>query len=204
MDADTLARVFEPFFTTKPTGQGTGLGLSTVYGVVEQSGGRVEVRSALGEGTVFDVLLPIAGEPADAGAAVEVVCPADRSAHVLLVEDDPAVRSLVADMLQMLGYRTTLVNGPVAALHASTDDVDVVLTDVLMPTMNGRELACRLRARPRADGREELQFVYMSGFASTVISDQFPLEERQGFLQKPFGMSDLRDRLQVAVGHARG
>jgi len=204
MDADTLARVFEPFFTTKPTGQGTGLGLSTVYGVVEQSGGRIDVRSRPGEGTVFDVYLPSAGAPADDDGAAEVVRTADRSAHVLLVEDDPAVRSLVADMLQMLGYRATVVDGPVAALATVLDDVDIVLTDVLMPAMNGRELASRLRERPRGDGYGELQIIYMSGFASTVISEQFPLEERQGFLQKPFGMADLRDRLQAAAGHARG
>ena len=205
MDSDTLIRAFEPFFTTKPTGQGTGLGLSTVYGILEQCGGHVEVRSTPGTGTVFDVFLPTS-PPAGPDVAPSAVSTSSlpRSEHVLLVEDDPSVRALVADMLQLLGYRVTLADGPLAALDATLDDVDLVLTDVLMPTMNGRELVDRLRARPRPSGRSLLNVVYMSGFASTVISEQFPLDERQGFLQKPFTLDDLRERLQLALPHARG
>lgn len=155
-------RMFEPFFTTKVPGQGTGLGLATVDGIVSQTGGFIEVRSELGQGARFDVFLPRAQRPEASLVRDENVLPPEElrgTELVLIVEDDASVREALARMLRRHGYR--IIDAPDAAAALAQSDrhaVDVLLTDVVMPAMNGAELAARILAR-----RPVVEVIYMSG-----------------------------------------
>jgi len=189
MDGETRQRAFEPFFTAKPLGEGTGLGLATVYAIVTQTGGQISLASEPGRGTSFTVRLPRAGRleraPAVTPAADGTV--AVGSARILLVEDDDAVRVPVAGMLAELGYSVTTPATPEEALDLSQTDAlhDLMITDVVMPTMNGCELARRLRER-----QPTLKIIYMSGHANpTTQHDLF--RDESPFLQKPFTMATL-------------
>ncbi|MDQ4030707.1 MAG: ATP-binding protein, partial [Actinomycetota bacterium] len=150
---ETMRHIFEPFFTTKQPGEGTGLGLSMVYGIVEQSGGRIAVESAPGRGTSFRIALPAAtGEAAPELAEADAEAAPPGNGTVLLVEDDGVVRGFVRQALELSGYAVTEAAGPGEALeHASAREFDLVLTDVVMPEMNGRQLAERVtQLRPHA------------------------------------------------------
>ena len=198
MDEETQARIFEPFFTTKEPGQGTGLGLATVYGIVAQSGGSICVRSAIGEGSTFTVFLPRIGEgvlhqppPADEPAA------AKGTETVLLVEDETAVRILVRDVLADSGYIVLDARDAdeALALCASHDGpVDAVLTDVVMPVMSGPALVGRL-----AQTRPGLMVIYMSGYTDEAVARDGVLEPGAAFLQKPFGMDVLLGTLREVL-----
>jgi two-component system, cell cycle sensor histidine kinase and response regulator CckA len=187
MDAETKSRAFEPFFTTKRPGEGSGLGLASVYGIVAQSGGIVEVQSEPGGGARFDVYLPLVDAPAGAPDAHAEPATSSRTVTVLLVEDEDAVRESAAMRLERAGYRVLAVPSGTEALDTwcRRDDIDLVLTDILMPGMGGRELADRiLHLAP------ETPIVLMSGY-----SDEPPMVEVNGaqprFLQKPFSANDL-------------
>ena len=201
MDGETLAHVFEPFFTTKDVGLGTGLGLSTVYGIVKQSGGWIVLDSAPGAGTSATIYLPLveATAPvADEGAGE----PAAASGRILLVEDEPVVRGLVAQMLEARGYEVLDAPCPLEALElAETEPCDLLLTDVVMPKMNGRELARRIRSR-----MPTLHVVYTSGYAPEAVLDGGRLDPGEFFLQKPFTAADLgaivREALDAAAALA--
>jgi signal transduction histidine kinase len=184
MDAETQARIFEPFFTTKPVGEGTGLGLSTVYGIVTQSGGTIAVDSAVSEGTTFRLQFPAA--EAQETAATEPVEEPPPSGHerILVVDDEEVVRSLVAQLLGELGYDVTAVESPGAAL-AHRGGVDLLLTDVVMPTMNGTELARRVAAPAT---------VFMSGYDQEAL-----VHGGMPFLQKPFSRGDLARAVRDAL-----
>ena len=194
MDADTQARAFEPFFTTKPVGQGTGLGLATVYGIVKQSGGHVYLDSAPGQGTMCSVYLravirPRASRPlptAAPGAAVLPVtaAPGDAVGTVLLVEDEHAVRAALRRLLERAGHRVLEARHGADALaiwQARAAEVDLVFTDVVMPELGGLALVERLRA-----DRPGIPVVFMSGHSETTAPVHAPLGPGTEWLTKPF------------------
>jgi PAS domain S-box-containing protein len=196
MDAATVAQVFEPFFTTKGVGQGTGLGLSTVYGIVEQSGGHITVESELGRGTTFRVYLPWS-EP-DAGTETDGDVPPDASETVLVVEDEPLVRELVAEMLQSAGYQVLVAGGGAEAIRLAESHagpIQLLLTDVVMPELGGRELARQL-----ADRRPEVRVLYMTGYTDDVVLRHGDLGPGAAILQKPFTAAALARQVREALG----
>ncbi|HET7321654.1 MAG TPA: ATP-binding protein, partial [Longimicrobiaceae bacterium] len=183
MDAETRARIFEPFFTTKEMGKGTGLGLSTVYGIVQQSGGHVWVYSEPGHGTTFKIYLPRVDAPLSTDAAPEAAMATGRET-VLLAEDDPAVRVLARRGLEHAGYRVLEADGGEAALALAEEHdgpIHLLLSDVVMPGIGGRELAERLQER-----REGVAVLFMSGYTDDAILRHGMLNEGTPFLEKPF------------------
>jgi PAS domain S-box-containing protein len=191
MDQTTLAQVFEPFFTTKAVGLGTGLGLSTVYGIVKQSGGYVWVESNPGEGTRFTVCLPeVRGRSAEsAEESIEAPMTQGHGRTVLILEDEDGVRELAARVLSDRGYRVAEArNGSeaLAALRDGASNPSLLLTDVIVPDMGTGELEWQVRAL-----RPELPILYMSGYPRDDILDRGLLREDQPFLQKPFTSEDL-------------
>ena len=198
IDDANKSRIFEPFFTTKGVGEGTGLGLSTVYAIVQRSGGTVQVTSDSGAGTTIRVSFPCVTAPRESGGTA-AGSPDRGTETILLVEDERVVRELVRDVLEHHGYA---VEAPDTATHAlalaeSGLDFDLLVTDVVMPDMNGRELAGALASRFPA-----LPVVYMSGYADDVLPHN-GLREQERFLQKPFELAALaavvRDALEAAT-----
>jgi PAS domain S-box-containing protein len=198
---DVIAHIFEPFFTTKGVGEGTGLGLATVFGIVKQNDGFLTVSSEPGQGTTFRIYLPrFAGDGAAAQDESDAESPRGSGETVLLVEDEPAILELVSDMLHGLGYQVVAANTPAEALrqfHAAAGRVDLLLTDVIMPEMNGRELAERLVAI-----RPDLKCLFVSGYTDSVIAHRGVLETDVRFLQKPFSVSALAQQVRQALGSA--
>jgi PAS domain S-box-containing protein len=197
MDRETLARAFEPFFTTKAVGKGTGLGLATVHGIVSQNGGVVGVHSEAGRGTTFRIYLPRLREAAVAAEAREETPAARTGGRILLVEDDEAVRRTLAAMLDALGFSVVVATGwrDALSLAGRADaSVDVLLTDVVMPELSGKELCERLRA-----ARPGLPVLYMSGYTDDVIVHHGILEDGVHFIQKPFTMDDLARAIRTAM-----
>jgi hypothetical protein len=198
MDAETLVRIFEPFFTTKAVGTGTGLGLSTVYGIIKQSGGNVWAYSEPEGGSTFKVYLPAASEPLSAG-----LVPQPRPALVngtetiFVVEDEDAVRELTVGMLRKRGYTVFATGSPEEALRLVAErrePFDLLLTDLVMPGMNGRELAERLTARIPA-----LRTLYMSGYADEAVIRNGVLEAGTAYLEKPFSAADLAVKVRETL-----
>jgi two-component system cell cycle sensor histidine kinase/response regulator CckA len=188
MNRETASRVFEPFYTTKPIGKGTGLGLATVYGIVKQSEGYVWTYSELGKGTTFKVYLPLAPEARLEGRAPP---PAPRASGevVLLVEDEPAVRQMASRVLQEYGYGVIEASDgreALGLLERSDSRIHLLVTDVVMPEMDGRELARRAEALSPG-----LPVLYMSGYTDDEIVRRGLLEAGQPFLQKPFNPETL-------------
>jgi len=200
MDEKTMARIFEPFFTTKEEGKGTGLGLATVYGIVHQSGGTVNVYSEPGQGSTFRVYLPrIEGDVAtEAGAAV-VAAPGGTET-VVLVEDAEALRLLVRELLENAGYRVLDADSPDKALsmvESTPGPIHLLLTDMVMPRMNGHELARRIAAL-----KPEARVVFMSGYSDQTMGDQGTLPPGVLFLQKPFTVDALLKIIRRALDAA--
>jgi two-component system, cell cycle sensor histidine kinase and response regulator CckA len=201
MDEATRSRIFEPFFTTKERGKGTGLGLSMVYGIVKQTGGYIHVDTAPGRGTAFTIHLPVA--PAGLGGAERP--PARRrvrsrgTERVLVVEDEDGVRAPVRRILLAHGYRVLeAADGP-SALRVAEEQpgkIDLLLTDVVMPGMNGGELARRLRRL-----RPGIRVVFMSGYSAEAVAMHGELSPGAAFLQKPFSVEELTERLRDALEH---
>ncbi|HEX7625732.1 MAG TPA: PAS domain S-box protein [Gaiellaceae bacterium] len=197
MDAETLGQAFEPFFTTKDVGVGTGLGLSMVYGIVKQSGGWIMLESEPDVGTTATIFVPPSGAP-QPSLVEHVLEPAAGQGRILLVEDEAVVRVLVAEMLAQRGYEVLAAPGPLEALAlAEAVDCDLLVTDVVMPTMNGRELARRLR-----DDAPGLHVVYMSGHAPEAVLDGGRLDPAEFFLQKPFTAAELGGIVREALDAA--
>jgi len=198
MTADTAAHIFEPFYTTKESGRGTGLGLSTVYGIVKQSGGYIWVYSELGKGTTFKVYLPRVKDAVQAPAA-EMPASTARKGHetILLVEDEPDVRELTQMVLTERGYRVIEALTPEDAERLAGNngaEIHLLLTDVVMPGMSGRELAKRLTGR-----YPHLRVLYMSGYTYNVIAQDGTLEEGISFLQKPFTPQVLTQKVRESL-----
>jgi PAS domain S-box-containing protein len=196
MDEDTLAHVFEPFFTTKEVGKGTGLGLATAYGTIKQSGGAIDVSSEPGRGTTFDVYLPRSAADASLPDVVEPA-PERGSETILLVEDEPVVRRLTRRILEEQGYRVVDADGGRAALDAidAADPPTLVLTDVVMPGMNGREVAQTLRAVV-----PDLKVLYMSGYPDRIMA----AEDTGTFIQKPFTAAALTTAIRRLIDDGVG
>ena len=196
MSEEVQARIFEPFFTTKAAGSGTGLGLAMVYGAVEQNGGSIEVASAPGRGSTFRIRLPEARGPRAARGAPEPELPVG-SETVLLVEDEAAVREVTREQLESLGYRVIACANAAEALAASArhrEALHLLLTDVVMPGMNGRELAARLRLT-----RPGLRVLFASGYGEDVIARHGVLEPGVLLLQKPYALTRLAGFVRTAL-----
>jgi CheY-like chemotaxis protein len=204
MDRQTLARVFEPFFTTKTRDRGTGLGLSTVYGIVKQSAGNIWAYSELGRGTTFKIYLPrVTSGPRPAPAA-RTVAPrkATGSETILVVEDEDALLEVARRTLQAAGY-TVLAAGDgehaIQALTRHVGEVQLLLTDVIMPRMGGRDLAQSVsRMRPR------IKVLYMSGYTDEAIVHHGVLEAGINFLAKPFVAADLLGKVRQVLDGGDG
>jgi two-component system cell cycle sensor histidine kinase/response regulator CckA len=205
---ENLVKIFEPFFTTKPVGQGTGLGLSTVYGVVKQTGGFITVESELGKGAAFQVYLPryAAGAGTAEGAEeTERAGPRDVTGQdtILLVEDEDAVRSFAARALRLRGYTVLEASGGEAALDIVRDragPIDLLITDVVMPNMDGPTLVRAARGL-----RPEMRIIFMSGYAEDAFRRNEERPEELHFLPKPFGLKQLVAKVkEVLQGAAPG
>ena len=199
MDADTLRQVFEPFFTTKGPGKGTGLGLSTVYGIVRQAGGWITAASEPGRGSVFEVYLPAVRCPAATGDT-NGVGPEDLRGHetILVVEDEAEVRLLAAEVLENSGYRVLVAaTGPEAlqAAAAHPEPIHLTLTDVVMPGMNGKELAARLLAL-----RPGMKILYMSGYSGEAVARRGVLDPGVPYIAKPFSSNALAAKVREVLG----
>jgi PAS domain S-box-containing protein len=201
MDAETLAHLFEPFYTTKGVGEGTGLGLATVYGIVMQNGGFIQVASEIGQGTTFHIYFPQYTETSDPPLANPVNSPNYRGTEtVLLVEDEPAILGLATRVLEQHGYQVIAAHSPHEALRLIEEHggaIHLLLTDVIMPEMNGRDLAERLRA-----SHQHLQSIFMSGYTASVIAQHGVLEAGVHFLQKPFSIHDLLVKVREVLDAA--
>ena len=197
MDEETQSRVFEPFFTTKGPGEGTGLGLATVYGIVKQSGGDIWVYSEPGVGTTFKVYLPrVPVEPQERVARETQILPG-KGEWVLLVEDNHALREVVAQMIEDLGYRVTAAaNGDEAVVTVEEQGLrpHLLVTDMVMPGMGGRALVARLRRN-----QPDLKVLYASGYPDNALVNQGVLSPEMRFLQKPFTLADLAAKIREAL-----
>jgi len=197
IDGAILPRIFEPFFTTKELGKGTGLGLATVYGIVKQAGGFVWVYSEVGLGTTFKVYLPRVDESATPLETRESSLPARGSETILLVEDETALRQMTREILEQHGYRVIEAAGPHDAVEASQrlpGTIHLLVTDVVMPGMTGRQLAESLVA-----ARPSLRVLYISGYTDDVIAQSGVLEPGVLFLAKPFSTHALLRRVREAL-----
>jgi CheY-like chemotaxis protein len=200
MDAATRSRIFEPFFTTKPKGQGTGLGLATVYDVVKRAGGYICVYTEPGHGTTFNIYFPAVQQRVDAAAAeLTAALPAAGSASgtILLVEDRDALRSIMRELLESYGYSVLEADRADSALDTAANHegaIDLLLTDVIMPGMRGPELAAWLRER-----RPEMRVLFMSGYTDEALAAQGAVERGVLFIQKPFTTADLLGKVTGAL-----
>jgi len=197
MSAETQRQIFEPFFTTKEVGKGTGLGLSTVYGIVKQNHGLVNVYSELGKGTTFKIYLPAAvGAPSHAvEPETKPILQGDET--ILLVEDEPLLLSMTAEMLQSHGYnlvRAGSAKDAIEAFQSSRHSIDLLISDVVMPSMNGQQLVGHLRTL-----RPGLKVLFMSGYTSSIINQNGDIGEGTTFIQKPFSMHTLMEKVREAL-----
>ena len=199
MDRETQQKIFDPFFTTKGVGQGTGLGLATVYGIVKQNAGFIDVVSEPGQGTTFRIYLPryLGGE--EPAAAVAPMVASDRGREtVLLVEDEPAILDMGRQLLEMQGYRVLSAGTPGEAIRLAEEhggEIHLLLTDVVMPEMNGRELAQKLLSL-----RPGLKRLFMSGYTADVIAPHGVIDEGVPFIQKPFSFEALAAKVREVLG----
>ena len=194
MDAATRARAFEPFFTTKASGQGTGLGLSTVYGIVKQSGGSIWLYSEPGRGTTVKIFLRRHEQPDVARVAADAPAHVDaRPAAILLVEDDDLVRVAAHRALRKRGHRVLEAADGEAALSVIAREkgtIDLVITDLVMPRLGGRELGERLRAQGI-----EAAILYVSGYTGDAVTQRAMVDDGAEFLEKPFTPDQLLQKV---------
>jgi PAS domain S-box-containing protein len=199
IEHNVIDKVFDPFFTTKPLGQGTGLGLSTIYGFARQSGGDAHIRSVARRGTEVTIMLPASSDPTGADIPAPVVDPQGSGEHVLIVEDMPSVRMFVTEVLEDAGYRCTQAADIETALERLQNDpsINLLLTDVGLPRMSGRELADVARG-----WRDGLPILFMTGYAETAINRQVFLGSGMDMLVKPFQISELLDKVRRTLDGA--
>ncbi len=199
MDKTTLQQIYEPFFTTKGVGKGTGMGLATVYGIVKQNGGFINVYSELGKGTTFKIALPRSGIEATKTASGEKdEASRANGEKILVVEDDANLLNLAKEMLTNLGYMVVCTQSPSEALEIlskSFNTIDLLITDVVMPEMNGKELEKRAR-----EFSPSLRSLFISGYTANVIAHHGIIDAEVCFLQKPFTLQDLARNVRLALG----
>jgi CheY-like chemotaxis protein len=201
MPAEVIERAFDPFFTTKEPGLGTGLGLSQAYGFVKQSGGHIQIYSEIGVGTTVKMYLPrsFASGVEDAKSASNEI-PQGNGESILIVEDDDGVRNYLFELLTELKYSVKTANGGEAALVTIDDadqKIDLLLTDVVMPGMNGRQLADLAAAR-----RPNLRILYMTGYSRNAIVHQGRLDQGVSLIQKPVSEQGLAMRVRSMLDQA--
>jgi CheY-like chemotaxis protein len=198
IDSATRGHLFEPFFTTKERGRGTGLGLSTSYGIVKQNQGEILVQSEPGSGAIFQIYLPRVDDPLEP----ESRPPADTKKYrgtetVLVVEDEEGVRRVLLGMLQQIGYQVFTAGGAQEAIDlclSSEVPIQMLITDVVMPKMGGRELAERLR-----DFSPDLKVLFVSGYTDSAIVHDGVLDAGTHFLQKPFTIGQLAGKVREVL-----
>jgi CheY-like chemotaxis protein len=197
MSSEVKSHLFEPFFTTKPKGRGTGLGLATIYGAVKQAGGSIEVESEEGAGAAFKIYLPrvrISPERPEEESLSALKMPGGTET-ILLVEDERIVRELAIKILKRLGYN--VLNAPDAAQAIAVakeykDSIHLLMTDVVMPGMNGRQLAAHLIPL-----HPEMKILYASGYTDETISHHGIIEEDLNFIAKPYSLQDLAKKIRA-------
>ncbi|EIM64965.1 histidine kinase,Response regulator receiver domain protein,histidine kinase,GAF domain-containing protein [Desulfobacter postgatei 2ac9] len=198
MNAETLENIFEPFFTTKESDKGTGLGLATVYGVVKQNNGFINVYSEPGQGTTFRIYLPRHRTKEVRWPDKEAIRPAARGREtILLVEDEPAILRMTTMMLERTGYTVLAAGTPgeaIALAREHAGDIHLLMTDVVMPEMNGRDLAKNLLSL-----YPNLKLLFMSGYTANVIAHHGVLDEGVQFIQKPFSKTDLGVKVRAVL-----
>jgi len=198
IDKNFLDQIFQPFYTSKRVGEGTGLGLSTVYGIVKQNNGFINVYSEPGKGTTFKIYLPRhEGQVDDHTPAVVEEIPINHGGTVLVVEDEPALLKIAEIMLTELGYRVLVADRPGVAIGVAEEhaaEIQLLITDVIMPEMNGRDLAERMYCL-----YPDMKILFMSGYTANAFVHQGVLEEGVHFLQKPFSMKDLAIKVRDAL-----
>ena len=197
MDEKTRAQIFEPFFTTKPQGKGTGLGLSTVYGIVSQSHGYIQVHSAPGQGTRFEIFFPVDDSPRNGEAHKPAAEHAESTPHatILLADDEAALRRAVAEILRQTGYTVFEADTALDALELAKShagEIEILLTDIVMPGLRGTELAAQVRML-----RPGIKVIYMSGYAEGISETQLPDDAQ--YLQKPFRFATLLNMLRITL-----
>ncbi|MEJ2587202.1 MAG: PAS domain S-box protein [Deltaproteobacteria bacterium] len=199
MDKETRENIFEPFFTTKEVGEGTGLGLATVYGIVKQNKGFIDVASEPGKGTVFRIYLPRHSEEAEEKSeALPTEVPRGRGETILVVEDETSVLHLARRILENLGYAVLTSANPVDAIRMAREhegEIRLLLTDVVLPKMSGKDLA-----REIAKIRPDIRTLFMSGYTVDVIAHQGVLDEDVQFIQKPFTFDRLARKVRETLG----
>jgi CheY-like chemotaxis protein len=198
MDKETIAHLFEPFFTTKKVGEGTGLGLATVYGIVKQNAGFINVYSEPGKGSTFRVYLSrYMQEPITQKQEVRGSRPRGGAETILLVEDEIALQRLAKIMLERLGYTIIAASTPSEAIRIAREyagEIQLLLVDVVMPEMTGRDLSEQLNSI-----RPNLKRLFMSGYTANVIAHHGVLDEGVHFVQKPFSAKTLADKVREAL-----
>ena len=199
MDRATVDRLFEPYFTTKAIGKGTGLGLATVYGIVQQNHGFIHVYSEPGQGTTFRIYLPRLAEEPAANTPPPAPSPSPLRGHerILLVEDEPALRNMTSRILEAQGYSVQSAANPAEAMHLAEPPAppfDLLITDVIMPGMNGRDLATHLSTR-----HPSLRCLFISGYTPNIIVQHGVLEPGVHFLPKPFSMAELSAKVRATL-----
>jgi PAS domain S-box-containing protein len=198
MAAEVREHLFEPFFTTKPAGVGTGLGLATVYGIVQQNRGFIEVQSTVGKGTTFSIFLPLyrGADPAET-TGTDAMKAEKTGETILLVEDEPAMLKIAFGLMRRCGYNVLCAQSPYVAIDIAEkqgNEIDLLLTDVVMPGMNGQELSQKLIAR-----FPKLKCLFMSGYSADVIARHGVLEEHVNFIHKPFNLAQLTAAVKAVL-----
>jgi len=196
MDQDTVKHIFEPFFTTKEVGKGTGLGLATIYGIVAQNNGFINIYSEPGHGTVFKIFLPRLEEES-LETTQEIIVPIAGSGTILLVEDDESVRQMTTSMLEKVGYDVLVAESSQAAVRLCEDrnvHIDIVLSDIIMPGMNGKDMMDKITSI-----RPGIKTLYTSGYSSEIISRQGLIEGNMHFIQKPFSLKVLNEKIKEVL-----
>ncbi|MBW2069605.1 MAG: response regulator [Deltaproteobacteria bacterium] len=202
MDKEVLPYIFEPFFTTKEKGKGTGLGLSTVYGIVKQSEGDIRVHSKPGKGSRFEVYIPVTNEqPKEIMEGVGQGESLGKGEKILVVEDKAELRELMEQILSSLGYKVILASNGEEALSKVSElrlKPDLLITDVIMPVMNGRQLVERLKRK-----YPDLKVIYISGYTDDITAQMGVLESEAPFIQKPFNTKDFAEKVWKVL-HEKG
>jgi two-component system cell cycle sensor histidine kinase/response regulator CckA len=198
MDKTLLENLFEPFYTTRSIGKGTGLGLSIVHGIVKQNNGFINVYSEPGAGTTFKIYLRLAaGKTSTEQETPSQETPRGHGETILLVEDDPAVLKFSKEILERLGYRVIDANSPLEAIEKAQNyitEITLLVTDTIMPKMNGHDLAMRLQ-----ELKPELKCLYMSGYTAGIINHQGVHDIGENFMQKPFSIEDIAVKVRLLL-----